>query len=272
MNAKASFPVRRMDFSFDDVPAHWFDNDPYLTHVFNALSSMFPDGERFFVDSVRALRDQVHDPEFQKQISAFIGQEAMHSKEHLEFNALAKSHGYDLKKLEKWTAKFLSVKRFFGPKMHLAATAALEHFTALLAAHLMQRPELNSTLHPKMQQLWLWHCVEESEHKSVAFDLYRTLYGDDWKAYVDRCFAMLVAFTLIMIAMQVFTVELMREDKQLLNIRSWLKGGWRLWGYKGLFTQMAPEFMMYFRPGFDPKQQDTRELEAFWKSQLALAS
>ncbi len=270
MNAKASFPVRRMDFSFDEVPAHWLDNDPYLTHVFNALSSMFPDGERFFVDSVRALREEITDPQFQKEISAFIGQEAMHSKEHVLFNAIAKAQGFDLKKLENWTAKILSIKRFFNPKMHLAATASLEHFTALLAAHLMERSEFNGVFHPKMQQLWMWHAVEESEHKAVAFDLYQKLYGNGWKSYLDRCFAMLVASTLILAAMQVFTFELMREDKQLLNVRSWLKGNWRLWGYKGLFTQMAPEFFGFFRKNFDPNDQDTQALVNHWKTKLNL--
>lgn len=81
---KASFPVRRMDFGFDQVPKYWFHNDPFLTHFLCNLSSLFPEGEFFFVTSIRNIRDQIDDPAMQKEISAFIGQEAMHSKEHKE--------------------------------------------------------------------------------------------------------------------------------------------------------------------------------------------
>ena len=46
----------------------------------NALSTTFPDGERFFIDSVRNFQDQIKDPKLQKDIRAFIGQEANHGK------------------------------------------------------------------------------------------------------------------------------------------------------------------------------------------------
>ena len=94
------FPVRRMDFTFGRTPRYWWSGDPFMTHFMNNLSSLFPYGEKFFVDSVRAVRDQVRDRQLQKDISAFIGQEAMHSKEHAAYNEYAAEHGFDLRKLE----------------------------------------------------------------------------------------------------------------------------------------------------------------------------
>jgi len=89
--AGASFPVRRMDFEFNQVPRYWASGDAGITHFMTALSALFPEGEKFFVDSTRAVRQnpKLSDPVLQKEISAFIGQEAMHSKEHLAFNASA---------------------------------------------------------------------------------------------------------------------------------------------------------------------------------------
>ena len=72
--AQVDISVRRMDFAFTDIPRYWALNDPVCTHFLNALSLTFPDGERFFVDSVRALRDRVEDKVRQKEISGFIGQ------------------------------------------------------------------------------------------------------------------------------------------------------------------------------------------------------
>ena len=55
-----------------------------------ALSALFPEGEQFFVNSTRAVRNdpKLADPALQKEISAFIGQEAMHSKSILHLMLL----------------------------------------------------------------------------------------------------------------------------------------------------------------------------------------
>ncbi|MBE1188658.1 metal-dependent hydrolase, partial [Escherichia coli] len=90
---RANFPVRRMDFSFSETPKYWWDGQPFMTQFMNNLSSLFPYGEKFFVDSVRAVRDRLEDPQLKKDVSAFIGQEAMHSKEHAAYNEYAEEHG-----------------------------------------------------------------------------------------------------------------------------------------------------------------------------------
>lgn len=272
MNAKATFPVRNMDFDFNAVSAHWVDNDPFMTHLFNALSSMFPDGERFFVDSVRAVRTLVADPQLQKDISAFIGQEAMHARQHAHFNAGAMAQGFNIKALEKITAKIISISRLpvFGKRGRLAATVALEHFTGVISAQLMQRDDFNQAMEPVMHDLWLWHCVEENEHKAVAFDVYQAVYGNGIRAYMVRMAVMLTAMAILMPTLQVFIFKLMREDGEALNIRSWVSGQWRFWGYKGFFTEVMPEFMDYFRPGFHPWDHDTKGLLMGWKQRLKL--
>ncbi len=131
---KSSFPVRRMDFSFSETPKYWFYDDPFMSHFMNNLSSLCPYGEKFFVDSVRAVRDQVSEPQLKKDISAFIGQEAMHSKEHAAYNDYANEHGIDLELLELRIKVPLEwVSRFSTKKQRLAATCALKHFTATMA-------------------------------------------------------------------------------------------------------------------------------------------
>jgi predicted metal-dependent hydrolase len=118
----ASFPVRRMDFSFSESQKFWFSGDPFMSHFMNNLSSLFPYGEKFFVDSVRAVRDQVSEPQLKKDISAFIGQEAMHSKEHAAYNDYAAEHGIDLERLElrikvllEWVTKITTKKQPWPP-------------------------------------------------------------------------------------------------------------------------------------------------------------
>ncbi|MBL8321634.1 MAG: metal-dependent hydrolase, partial [Acinetobacter sp.] len=94
--------VRRLRFNPKAIRRHYFANSPLLSHFFTALSSTFPVGEQFFVHSVRNVRAQVQDQQLQAQIVAFIGQEAMHSKAHAEFNAAWRSDDYNLDRFQAW--------------------------------------------------------------------------------------------------------------------------------------------------------------------------
>src|SRR3954454_9073585 len=72
-------PTRRISFeeSLRTVPKHFAaDGDVVSSHVMANLSSVFPDGEDFFVRSVRHYRDQITDPVLKRQVAGFIGQEA----------------------------------------------------------------------------------------------------------------------------------------------------------------------------------------------------
>ena len=281
MNAKvnmpvvtSSFPVRRMDFDFNDISRYWFGGDAGLTHFMTAMSALFPEGEQFFVDSVRAVRYHPllkDNAQLQKEISAFIGQEAMHSKEHEAFNDHATKYGHNMARLEKLTRSFIDLKRFFKgfevEAVNLSATCALEHFTSTIAAELMRRSDLQAQINdPTMYKLWMWHAVEENEHKAVAFDVYQTLYGRGVKAYVLRTTGMVAATVLILIAQTYFMSTLMRKDG--LGLRHWGRALNTMYGRNGFFTNMLPEFADYFRPSFHPNDHDSTALLADWKNKL----
>src|SRR5437660_9961580 len=126
--ADRKVPTRRMALepSFGEVPRHFAqDGDLLGSHVAAALSAVFPDGEDFFVRSVRNFRDQITDPELKKQVNGFIGQEAMHGREHRAFNDRLGELGYPTKFVEKLTKKGLAVReKLASKKVNLATTAA----------------------------------------------------------------------------------------------------------------------------------------------------
>src|SRR5437870_2389041 len=145
-NRDRKVPTRRisLDDSFQDVPRHFAAGDDLVqSHLAAALSSVFPDGEDFFVRSVRNFRDQISDPELKRQVAGFIGQEAMHGREHRTFNDRLAELGYPTKTFERVTKKGLAIReRLLSPKSNLAATAALEHFTATLAELVLTNEEV----------------------------------------------------------------------------------------------------------------------------------
>lgn len=283
--AGATFPVRRMDFNFDDVPEYWANDSAGITHFMTALSALFPDGEKLFIDSVRAVRyhPAIKDNQaLQKEISAFIGQEAMHTKEHENFNASAKRFGHDVEKYEretgaliqgarKWFARVVKPFGMTQEMVDLTATTALEHFTATIASQLLINEHIQKLMtDPTMSYMWYWHAVEENEHKAVAFDVYEAVFGKGIKAYGLRTTALMVSMVLIFMAQSSFVVRLLKEDGKL-NLKE--LGIIYKYAYspsKGIITGMTKEMLAYFKPGFHPNDLDTVSLLETWKAKLGL--
>jgi len=259
---------RRMDFVFPaELPRYWNKGDPFITHLFNALSTTFPEGERFFVDSVRYFRDQITDPELKKQISGFIGQEAFHSKEHVEFNNWLKSLGYDIDGYYARVKHRIDLSRKHAPPIvQLAITCALEHFTAIMADQMLRHPELAEGIPEEISQLWMWHAVEETEHKGVAFDVFKAVGG----RYGVRAIAMLIVTFSFIYQVSRIHIGFLKEDGKHLDATLWLKGIWYFWGKPGWFRQLVPAWLEYFRPNFHPWQRDNQHLISAWKQAQAV--
>ncbi|NQD92672.1 metal-dependent hydrolase, partial [Pseudomonas sp. CrR25] len=171
---------RHMDFALPTpLPRHWNGGDAFKSHLFDAMSVLFPDGERFFIDSVRHFREQIDDPVLQEQIRGFIGQEGHHSREHQTYSNRLRDLGYDVDALEKRAKRRIRyTQKKFSPQRQLAATAALEHITAIMADGLLKDSRHLAGAHPTMVRLWRWHALEETEHKAVAFDVYNRVCGN----------------------------------------------------------------------------------------------
>ena len=153
-NPDRKVPTRRMSFeeSLQDLPKHFAaDGDLITSHLAAALSAVFPDGEDFFVRSVRHFRDQITDPELKRQVAGFIGQEAMHGREHRAFNDRLDQLGYPTKRVERvdQVGPRASASGCCPPKSNLAATAALEHFTATLAELVLTSEETRTPVRPR---------------------------------------------------------------------------------------------------------------------------
>ncbi|HEX6476898.1 MAG TPA: metal-dependent hydrolase, partial [Acidimicrobiales bacterium] len=177
-------PTRRISFeeSLEDLPRHFAaDGDLIASHIAAALSAVFPDGEDFFVRSVRHFRDQVTDPALKRQVAGFIGQEAMHGREHRALNDRLDALGYPTKLVERLVERGLRIReRLLTAKSNLAATAALEHFTATLAELVLTNADARDQFgHEGVKDLFIWHALEESEHKAVAFDVYKAVGGSE---------------------------------------------------------------------------------------------
>lgn len=252
--------VRQPDFHFatNDLPRYWWDNDPMKTLLLAALSSGFPPGEKFFIDSVRHYEKDITDPELKKAVKAFIGQEAHHSKEHKAMNGFLDERGIDLATLDREIEGFMNwMRSHLSPERQLAHTVAVEHFTALMAEEfLLKYDDALETMDPRIAPLWAWHAVEESEHKAVAFDVYKAIGGSEFSRATEM---MLVSF-LFPVFTTIHLTRLMKADGQLFNLKSWAKGLNYMWGKPGVFRKLIPAYLQFYRPDFHPWQHDASAL------------
>lgn len=247
----------------DHTPArHWLNGDPVATAFFNALSITFPRGEAYFIESVRAFRDGAP-PRLAGEIAAFVRQEVAHSREHLAFNRQVADHGYDTTLLDDDVTTLLALARQRPPIVSLAATMALEHFTAILAHELLRDPRHLDGADPQVAALWRWHAVEEIEHKGVACDTWAHA-TRDWsplQRWWVRSLMMLVVTRHFLHHRARGMMDLLRQDG-ITGARA--AGGLLRYALvrPGILRRVVWPWLGYFAPGFHPWAVDDRALIA----------
>lgn len=260
---------RNMNFEIEQLLAtDWHSGDPFKTAFFNALSIMFPLGEKAFIDAVNAFRGQVSDPKLLEEIRGFVGQESIHAREHQTYNKrLCDSRGYDLAAMEARISSKIEWSNENLPKIaQLYGTVGYEHYTAIMANATMSKPEILEGAPAPMAAMWRWHAIEEAEHKAVAFDVLQAVGGTT---------------KLRRQAMFFVTLEFVRNTR--FNINHMLKadgysfmqrlglwaGGMRwLFGTQGILRGLGRPLRDFFAADFHPWQHDNRALLSATKEQI----
>jgi predicted metal-dependent hydrolase len=257
---------RHMSMPFENIDTPYFFNDnALLSAFFSALSSTFPAGEGEFIASVRLYRDKVQSDKLKDEIRGFIGQEGHHSRQHQRANEILRDLGFDAVKLDKDLEGY--IKRHVenrSDKFRLAMTVCMEHLTAILAEHLLTYPETLESLAEPVQDLLYWHAVEEIEHKSVAFDTFMSIEGD--QKYLRWCQVYATLFFFHRIGW--YTIKLLWWQKKMPSWKDF-KGFWRfMTGKKGMFTGVQKNYFDWFKVGFHPWDHDNAELIERWKTEF----
>ena len=247
----------------------WHGGDPIATAFFNALSVTFPQGETFFIEAVRRYRDQAEGV-LKEQIASFVQQEAMHTREHVAFNRLIREAGYDTTAMDAWTRHRINIARERHPIAQLASTVALEHFTAIMAHVLLTEREQLRGAPRDVAKLWLWHAIEEVEHKAVAYDTYllATRNLTAFRRWSIRANVMLIISVQFWRSVLRHMADFFRQDR-INSPRTW-------WGVcrfllvkPGMMRKLFVPYLSFYRPGFHPWLHDDRELIAKAERELA---
>lgn len=243
--------VRKVRFEFPpDLDPHWHAAKPEWSHLVNSASLLLPYLEPYLIDNIREAMPRITDPALREEAAGYIGQESQHFQQHRRFNDVLISKGYGQLRAheQQWTQDYEGFAKTRSLKFNLAYTVGLETF-ALAVSHAMikHRDHFFRGADPEVPSLFLWHFVEELEHKNVAFDVYQHVYGDYWY----RVYGMLFVLAHL--------VRRVRQGYIILFKADGVWGKWRTrWAIKRiafrLFAYLIPHIVKYALPGHHPSQ------------------
>jgi predicted metal-dependent hydrolase len=274
MQSSTDIQVRDIAFGIADNPQrYWFAGDPYRTVFCDALSLCLPEGERFFIKSVRHYEHLATDAAQAEAIRNFVRQEAYHTREHEGYNAGLRRLGYDVDAMESLVSRALARKAF--NLKALAVTCAIEHITATFSHQILSDPSYFDGVPARYRQLWLWHALEETEHKAVAMDLFvlAAAHLPRWKRYLLRVGAFTaVAATINRIIFR-NALTMLRHDGVVTRVGPGVvyQVIKRMFFAPGFYRRSAGYFLRYYRPGFHPWDCDNHDLLDTWRERFPTA-
>ncbi|MFT3858302.1 MAG: metal-dependent hydrolase [Aquabacterium sp.] len=251
-------PREGLDFDLEgDIPRHWLDGDVFKTRFFDAMSTIFPQGERFFIACVRDYKDQIDDPAIQQLMLDFARQEAQHSKVHMAFNKRLAEQGVKVDRiLENQRRQLFDIARKrFSRRYTLALTAASEHLTAVMAEGFMDNKALFGNADPRLRAMYVWHGIEEIEHKAVAFDVMQQVAHVGYWMRVWALIVVSLQFPFVTFQVLNHMLKVDGHHSRLARARIWLKGLRWLYGPGGLMLPLLKPYLAWYKPGFHPWQQ-----------------
>jgi predicted metal-dependent hydrolase len=242
--------VRRLQFRFSDTMGGiWNPARPAFSHIVNSASLAMPFLEPYLIDTMRTARTRLSDPDLIADVDLYIGQEAAHFRQHQQFNRRLASLGYQsVPQMEAvLKADYQAFARDRSFAFNLAYAEGFEAM-ALTIGHMLieDREYLFADGEPGVSSLILWHFVEEIEHKSATYDVFKALDG----RYLWRVYGLLHAMFHIM--------GRTRQGYRALLIEDGLWSDWRsrLTLYRLLlriFRRLTPRLLRILRPGYDPR-------------------
>lgn len=256
-------PRKGPDLGLDgDIPRYWLGGDAFKTRFFDAMSILFPEGEKFFIACVRDYRDQIQDPELRAQVKDFMYQEGQHGMVHTQFNDRLKAQGIGVDHiLEKQKRIMFGFFRKKLPKVYtLGQTAAAEHMTALMAHGFFSAGLMNDA-DPRIRAMYAWHAVEEIEHKAVAYDVFKKVARG---SYLTRVLSMLQVSLTFPLHVFMIMAHMFRVDGVKNSFSLWMRGLWWLYGWGGLYPRLLPHYLAYFIPGFHPWKHGDMDIYQRW--------
>lgn len=241
-------PVRQIPFEFEGkVDPVWHPEQHEWSHMLNGASLTMPYLEPFLNRTMREALQHIDDPELKADVNGFVRQEAQHYRNHRRYNEELKANGYpELNEIEEtFTADYDRLEKR-SLNIRLAYSAGFETMTMGVTEWMINhRQQLFQGADATMTSFVLWHMVEETEHKSVAFDVFQAVSGNYWLRVMGLVHG---SFHVGFMARRAY-IALLKKDGLWGSFTSRL----RVWRMVGQFLMKAgPAMLRALNPNYHP--------------------
>ncbi len=175
--------VRKMNFAFEDheVPFLWNPQNPAFSSMANAVSFLAIGFEKMIVNMILQAKPVITDAAVAEEAEAFMRQEGQHSTAHRQHvKGLIRHYPGLQETLDEVIGAFDELTRDTSLEYRLAYTADLEAtFTPVFKLMLDNEAALFRPGDDRVASLFIWHFVEEVEHRSSALIIFDSVVGSD---------------------------------------------------------------------------------------------
>jgi len=253
--------VRKIPFEFpEDLDPHWKPDEPEWSHMVNGASLTMPYLEPFLIDSMREALRRIDDDGVIKEARGFMAQEGQHFRQHRRYNELLKLKGYpELADIEdEMQASYDRMRNHRSLAFRMGYSAGFESMTLGATRWLVeQRHDLFRGADTRVSSFVLWHMVEETEHKRVAYDVYQAACPGYWM----RALGVFIGSFHVMWYSRRGYMTMLKKDGLWFDLRSRL----RLWRRVTQFVAAVLPFLLRSAlPGHNPEREADPEWVRDW--------
>jgi predicted metal-dependent hydrolase len=248
--------IERLRRKRKTIPKHWFAGSIFKSSFFDTTSICIPIIEDFVRRTSEQALPYIKDREMLKEARHLIEEEGAHSEVHTSYNKLLRNEGYDILRYEKLAESLVKfADKYLSLKSKLAISTCAEYLTGIGGIFVIDHGVLNEGVDERMKKVWLWHLLEEIDHRNACFDLYINLGG----GYFRRVIAMTTVVIISFFSHLYSHLGLLRKGGNLFNPGVHLEGFSFWWGKNGLWKLAFP-FLAFYRPNFHPSQIKIRDI------------
>jgi predicted metal-dependent hydrolase len=261
---------RRPRFDFEgleyEVPRAWHPAGIGATVFLEALSTMAPAVECFFIEDARRLLLRIANDAQRAEVDAFLRQEAAHANMHAAFNRLLTRWGVPVDASADFVLRWLAVVDWTSSDLRSAVAMAGEHFLGEIGNAILSRPELFDGVDPRIARLFQWHGYEEVEHKGVLFDAFHAARGRGLYTYVVRIVGLWIAVVLLVLALPSVSYRILASAGVARDSHAWRGLVGFVLGRGGMLRGRWRAVAAYHRTDFHPWRylDNRRLLSEFW--------
>lgn len=252
LNKRESTEASNLAKHHENIKKYWFHDSVFKSSFFDASSVIIPRGERFVIHSVEKLLHKVHDEKLKEEMTHLIHEETAHSRVHDAYNMMLEREGYNLhlsNSIENMI--FPNFEKYLSPMTNLGISMCIEYFTLIFAKHTFEQSVLEDEgVDKRLKRVWIWHNLEEIDHRSGCFDLYQYLDG----GYFHRVSCMTAACLVFFPLLHFTHLSLLKQNKGLYRPKLIWRGLKFLFGSNGMYINSMKEWPKFFKVTFAPNQ------------------